>query len=76
MKTKELQDSIIQKVLHTDDDQLLDYLNKLLTEGEENEIYKLTDFENALISESQTDYKSGNIVSNEDIISRNKEWLK
>lgn len=76
MKTKELQNSIIQKVLHTNDDQLLDYLNKLLSEGDENETYQLSDFEKVLISDSQADYKSGKTISNEDIIIRNEEWLK
>ena len=76
MTTKELQNSIIQKVLRTDDDQLLDYLNSLLSVGDENEIYRLSDLEKAFISESQADYKSGNVISNEDIISRNAEWLK
>ncbi len=76
MTTKELQNSIIQKVLYTDDDQLLDYLNTLLSEGDENKIYQLSDLEKVLISESQADYKSGKIISNEDIISRNEEWLK
>ena len=76
MTTKELQDSIIQKVLHTDDDQLLDYLNQILSEGREDKIYQLSDFEKILISESQADYKLGKIISNEDVISRNEEWLK
>jgi hypothetical protein len=76
MTTKELQDSIIQKVLHTDDDQLLDYLNQILSEGREDKIYQLSDFEKILISDSQADYKLGKIISNEEIISRNEEWLK
>lgn len=75
MKTTELQNSIIQKVLHTNDNQLLDYLNQLLNEGYEKEIYKLSEFEKAIISESKADYLSGKTISNEDIISRNKEWL-
>jgi len=76
MTTKELQNSIIQKILRTDDDELLDYLNTLLSEGDENKIYQLSDLEKILISESQVDYKSDKIISNEDIISRNEEWLK
>ena len=49
MTTKDLQNSIIQKVLRTDDDQLLDYLNTLLGEGNENKIYQLSDLEKILI---------------------------
>ena len=76
MTTKELQNSIIQKVLHTDNDQRLDYLNQILSEGREDKIYQLSDLEKTLISESQADYKSGNVISNEDIILKNAEWLK
>lgn len=76
MKTTELRDNIIQKVLQSNDDQLLGYLNQLLSEGNRDEIYNLTDFEKGLISESLTDYKLGKEISNEDIISRNEKWLK
>ena len=75
MTIKELQNSMIQKVLHTDDDQLLDYLNKLLSDVDKEKIYALSDFEKNLIFESQEDYKSGKIVLNEDIIYRNEAWL-
>lgn len=72
----ELQNSIIQKVLHTNDYQLLDYLNQLLSEGSKKETYKLSEFEKAIITESQVEYQSGKMISNEDIFSRNDEWLK
>lgn len=75
METKELQNSIIQKVLHTEDNQLLDYLYKLLNKNENQRIYQLSEFERSFISESQADYEEGNVISNEDIISRNEEWL-
>ena len=76
METKELQNRIIQKVLHTDDNQLLDYLNQLLNTNDNQEIYQLSDFEKSVISESLADYESGKVISNEDVISRNEEWLK
>ena len=75
MTTLELKNNIIQKVLHTDDDQLLNYLNQLLSEGSVKKVYKLTDFEKVIISENQADYQSGNTISNEDISLRNAEWL-
>ncbi|MCX6237083.1 MAG: hypothetical protein NTY07_05900 [Bacteroidia bacterium] len=75
MKTTELRENIIQKVLQSDDDQLLDYLNQLLSEGSENDIYKLSEFEKAIITESQVEYQSGKVIVNEEIISRNDKWL-
>ena len=76
METKDLQNIIIQKVLHTDDNQLLEYLNQILNNNKDKEIYQLSDIEKSIISESQADYEAGNVISNEDVISRNEEWLK
>ena len=76
MKTIELQNIIIQKVLHTDDNQLLDYLNQLLNNNDNQEIYRLSDFEKSIISKSEADYEAGRVISNEDVISRNEEWLR
>lgn len=76
MRSAKIQNSIIRKVLNTDDDQLLDYLNQILSSGEGIEQYKLNAGEKSMISESVADYKSGKIMSNQDVISRNEEWLK
>jgi hypothetical protein len=63
-------------VLNTDDDQLLEYLHQILSSGEGLEQYQLNADEKSLISESLADCKSGRIISNQDVISRNEEWLK
>jgi hypothetical protein len=76
MRSAKIQNSIIRKVLNTDDDQLLEYLHQILSSGEGLEQYELNADEKSLISESLADYKSGRIISNEDVISRNEEWLK
>jgi hypothetical protein len=76
MKTTELRENIIQKVLQSDDDQLLNYLNQLLSDGSGNEIYKLSELEKKIITESQAEYQLGKVISNENVISRNEEWLK
>ena len=75
MKTSELQESIIQKIRRTKDDELLNYLNQLLS-NEDDQTYKLSDFEKNMLAESEADYLAGRIISNEDINSRNEEWLK
>jgi len=72
----ELQNKIIQKVMQSNDEQLLDYLNKLLSNEADEVIYKLSEFEKAIISESQIEYQSGKTILNEDIISKNEAWLK
>jgi len=64
MKTKELQNSIVQKVWRTDDKPFLDYLNKLLIEKVVNKKYRLSDFEKSLISDSQVNQLSEKTISN------------
>ena len=76
MTTSELQDSIIQKVLHTNDEQLLDYLNNLLSNNEGREVYRLSDFERTILKESQTDYATGKTIPGDDVFKRNEKWLK
>ena len=73
MSTTELQESIIQKIRRTNDFELLNYLNQLLSDEEEQKIYKLSAFEKKMIAESEADYLAGRTISNEDVISRNKE---
>jgi hypothetical protein len=76
MSTKELQESIIQKIRRTKDDELLNYLNQLLSNEAEQKNYKLSEFEKYMLAESEADYLAGRIISNEDVNSRNDEWLK
>ena len=76
MSTSELQNSIIQKVLHTNDTQLLDYLNHLLSNNEKGETYILSDFERSILHESLSDYQSGNTITGDDVFKRNEKWIK
>ena len=76
MSTKELQESIIQKIRRANDDELLNYLNQLLSNEDDQKTYKLSEFEKNMLAESEADYLAGRIISNEDVTSRNEEWLK
>jgi predicted transcriptional regulator len=65
MSTNELQESIIQKIRTTKDDELLNYLNQLLSNEEEQEKYKLSEFEKNMLAESKADYLAGRTIPNE-----------
>ena len=52
MSTKELQESIIQKIRLTNDEELLDYLNQLLSNEDGQKTYKLSEFEKNMLAES------------------------
>jgi hypothetical protein len=76
MSTTKLQETIIEKVRQTSDKELLNYLIQLLNEEEGSASYKLSAFEKKMLAESEADYLAGRTISNEDVISRNEEWLK
>ena len=76
MNRTELQNNIIKQVLNINDDQLLEYLNGILSKGADSILYKLSDFEKAIINESLSEYKSGKVISNDDMFSRNEKWLE
>jgi len=75
MKTSELQESIIDKVRVTDDEELLNYVNQLLNNNDEQRTYQLSDFERTLIAESKADYLLGKTISNEEVFNQNEKWL-
>jgi hypothetical protein len=75
MKTIELQDSIIDKVRATDDEELLNYVNQLLNNHDDQRTYQLSDFEKTLIAESKADYLLGKTISNEEVFNQNEKWL-
>jgi hypothetical protein len=75
MSITELQESIIQKIHHINDEELLNYLNQLLGSKEEQKVYKLSEFEKNMLAESHADYLAGRTISNEEVISRNEKWL-
>jgi hypothetical protein len=65
MSITELQKSIIQKIRHINDEELLDYLNQLLSSKEEQKVYKLSEFEKNMLAESHADYIAGRTKSND-----------
>jgi predicted transcriptional regulator len=65
MSAKELQESIIQKIRRTNDDELLNYLNQLLSIEVEPKNYNLSDFEKNMLAESEADYLAGRTIPNE-----------
>lgn len=64
MNTSELQDSIIQKVRHINDEELLNYLNQLLKTEEKQKTYPPPDFEKNMLAESEADYLAGRTIPN------------
>lgn len=75
MNTTELQESIIQKIRRTNDDELLNYLNQLLSNEVEQETYYTSDDQKAKIKEGQEQIAKGNYFTNEQVEKEIDEWL-
>ena len=71
MKTAELQNKIIRKILEIKDNDFLDFINSLLSKDETPE-YKFSEFEKRIIEESSADYKSGKLISHDEVLKKAK----
>jgi len=76
MNRIELQNNFIRQVLNTNDNQLLDYLNSILSKGNGTNLYKLSDLEKSVVKESLSDYSLNKVISNDALFSRNEKWLE
>ncbi len=76
MNTIELQNSLIRKILNINDNQMLDYLNSILTKSDDPDIYKLSDFEKQVINESVADYRNKKTISNNNVFTKTDKWLE
>ena len=75
MNTIELQNTIIKKILNTNDSDILKYFNQILSK-ENQDFYKLTDFEMQVANESLMDYENSNIITNDEVFAKTKKWLE
>jgi len=69
MSTKELQESIIQKIRRTNDDELLNYLNQILSS------YYTSAEQKVKIMEDQDQIVKGNYFTNEQVEKELDQWL-
>ncbi len=75
MNTTELQNIIIHKISEIKNIDFLNFINSLLSKEEQKE-YELTEFEKNIIEESLEEYKSGKIISGEDVFKKTERWLE
>lgn len=76
MTTLELQNTIIRKILETDDSVLLDFVNTILAGNRKLNEYQFTETERKLIQESQSSYMAGETIDDDVVIDRLDKWLE
>lgn len=76
MQVSELQNDIIKRLLSIEDAETLMLFKQMLLNEQHEEIYRLSEEEKRLISESMASYKSGKNLSNDAVFKKNEEWLR
>ena len=70
-----MKSNLIEKILATKNEQILETLNQLLDSGSENDVFILTQDQIEILNLSETDISLGKLVSEADLNKRDSEWL-
>ena len=70
-----IKSNLIEKILATKNEQILETLNQLLDSGIENDVFILTQDQIEILNLSETDISMGKLVSEADLNKRDSEWL-
>ncbi|WP_224997028.1 hypothetical protein [Cesiribacter sp. SM1] len=71
-----LQEILIQKISTTQDERILQEINRLLETGLDEEVYQLTDEQITGIEEAKEQIRNGQYLSHEDANKEVEEWLR
>lgn len=77
MSTAEMRKRLIDKILHTDNNALLEEAIRLLElDTEKQEVFTLSSEQNAAIAEARGHAKAGRVITEKDADKEIDEWLK
>jgi hypothetical protein len=70
-----LRSKLIDKILVTKNEQLLEAIDSIFSSTSDSDIYKLNSYEIELLKMSEEDIKAGRIMSHEELAKRDSEWM-
>lgn len=79
MSTIELKERLIDKISHTDNENILAEVNRLLgieTESEANDIFIFTETEKSKIEDARLQIKNGDFLTHDEATKEIDEWLE
>ena len=76
MTTAERKKKLIASINNTDNDLILEDLQRILEFESNNEVYILSHEQKLALAESRADYKNGNYISDEEINVKIDKWLE
>lgn len=72
---EKLRTQLINRILVTNNEQLLQAINGIFSSTSVSETYDLDPFQENMLTLSRVDIEEGNIVSESDLAERDKEWM-
>jgi hypothetical protein len=79
MSTIELKEKLIDKIQHTDDENILAEVNRLLgieTDSESDDVFVFNEAEKIKIEEARLQIKDGNFLTHDEANKEIDEWLE
>lgn len=70
-----IKSSLIEKILASKNEQILETLDQMLDSSNENDIVTFTQDQSEILNLSETDITLGNLISEADLNKRDAKWL-
>jgi archaellum component FlaF (FlaF/FlaG flagellin family) len=70
-----IKNNLIEKILATKNEQILETLNQMLDSSNENDFVTFTQDQIEILNLSETDISLGNLISEADLNKRDSKWL-
>lgn len=70
-----LRSKLIDKILVTENEELLEAIETIISTSSEPEIYNLDTYQIELLKQSESEIKSGDIISEKELFDRDREWM-
>lgn len=70
-----IKSKLIEKILATKNEQILETLNQMLDSSNENDFVTFTQDQIEILNLSETDISLGNLISEADLNKRDSKWL-
>lgn len=71
-----LKTRLIDRILGTENEQLLEEIDSWLSSSSEPDVYKLDTYQLEILEMSQRDIQQGNIISESEVAKTDEQWMK
>ncbi len=76
MNTIELKTNLIRRIQQTNNNDLLNYLLRIISQTESEAVYALNSFEKEVINKGLEQHKNGESIPHEQVMNEIEKWLE